>query len=145
MSEEASEAELLALVKQLNEDPAVNGILVQLPLPAHMDPNKVIATISPPGKDVDGFTPINMGNLLVGLEGMIPCTPYGIMELLRRSGIETEGKHAVVVGRSNIVGKPSLLLHKRMPRLRCVIRARATFLRLRSRLTSWWSLWEWRR
>jgi methylenetetrahydrofolate dehydrogenase (NADP+) / methenyltetrahydrofolate cyclohydrolase len=112
MSEEASEEELLAVVKQLNEDPAVHGILVQLPLPAHMDPNKVIATISP-NKDVDGFTPINMGNLLVGLEGIIPCTPYGIMELLKRSGIETEGKHAVVVGRSNIVGKPiSLLLQQ---------------------------------
>ncbi|MBH8596744.1 bifunctional methylenetetrahydrofolate dehydrogenase/methenyltetrahydrofolate cyclohydrolase FolD [Thermoactinomyces sp. CICC 10523] len=112
MSEEASEEELLAVVKQLNEDPAVHGILVQLPLPAHMDPNKVIATISP-NKDVDGFTPINMGNLLVGLEGIIPCTPYGIMELLKRSGIKTEGKHAVVVGRSNIVGKPiSLLLQQ---------------------------------
>lgn len=112
MSEEASEEKLLAVVKQLNEDPAVHGILVQLPLPAHMDPNKVIATISP-NKDVDGFTPINMGNLLVGLEGIIPCTPYGIMELLKRSGIETEGKHAVVVGRSNIVGKPiSLLLQQ---------------------------------
>jgi methylenetetrahydrofolate dehydrogenase (NADP+)/methenyltetrahydrofolate cyclohydrolase len=112
MSEEATEEELLELVKKLNEDPSVQGILVQLPLPAHMDPNKVIATISPE-KDVDGFTSINMGNLVVGLEGMIPCTPYGIMELLKRSGIETEGKHAVVVGRSNIVGKPiSLLLQQ---------------------------------
>jgi methylenetetrahydrofolate dehydrogenase (NADP+)/methenyltetrahydrofolate cyclohydrolase len=112
MSEEAPEEELLELVKKLNEDPSVHGILVQLPLPAHMDPNKVIATISPE-KDVDGFTSINMGNLVVGLEGMIPCTPYGIMELLKRSGIETEGKHAVVVGRSNIVGKPISLLLQR--------------------------------
>jgi methylenetetrahydrofolate dehydrogenase (NADP+)/methenyltetrahydrofolate cyclohydrolase len=99
-------------VKDLNADPEVHGILVQLPLPSHMDPDKVIATIVPE-KDVDGFTAVNMGNLVIGHDGLIPCTPYGIMELLKRSNVKVEGKHAVVIGRSNIVGKPiSLLLQK---------------------------------
>lgn len=107
-----SEQKLLEQIEELNRDPAVHGILVQLPLPAHIDPDKVIATISP-AKDVDGFTPVNVGNLVIGQEGFLPCTPYGIMELLRVSGIEVAGKHAVVVGRSNIVGKPiSLLLQQ---------------------------------
>jgi methylenetetrahydrofolate dehydrogenase (NADP+)/methenyltetrahydrofolate cyclohydrolase len=112
MSAEASEEELLDQVKRLNEDPAIHGILVQLPLPGHMDPDRVIATIDP-AKDVDGFTPVNVGNLLIGHETLVPCTPMGIMELLRRTGISVEGKHAVVVGRSNIVGKPVSLLLQR--------------------------------
>jgi methylenetetrahydrofolate dehydrogenase (NADP+)/methenyltetrahydrofolate cyclohydrolase len=112
MSAEASEEELLDQVKRLNEDPAIHGILVQLPLPGHIDPDRVIATIDP-AKDVDGFTPVNVGNLLIGHETLVPCTPMGIMELLRRTGISVEGKHAVVVGRSNIVGKPVSLLLQR--------------------------------
>jgi methylenetetrahydrofolate dehydrogenase (NADP+)/methenyltetrahydrofolate cyclohydrolase len=112
LSEDVLEEELLRLVKDLNADPEVHGILVQLPLPSHMDPDKVIATIVPE-KDVDGFTAVNMGNLVIGHDGLIPCTPYGIMELLKRSNVKVEGKHAVVIGRSNIVGKPiSLLLQK---------------------------------
>lgn len=112
MSEEASEEELLQKVRELNADPSVHGILVQLPLPRQIDPDKVIATIAPE-KDVDGFTPINVGNLVIGQEAFLPCTPAGIMELLKRSNISVEGKHAVVVGRSNIVGKPiSFLLQQ---------------------------------
>ncbi|MFC4545120.1 bifunctional methylenetetrahydrofolate dehydrogenase/methenyltetrahydrofolate cyclohydrolase FolD [Paenactinomyces guangxiensis] len=112
LNEEVSEAELLQKVTECNKDPAVHGILVQLPLPLQIDTNKVIATISPE-KDVDGFTPVNVGNLIIGQDAFFPCTPYGIMELLKRSDISVEGKHAVVVGRSNIVGKPiSFLLQQ---------------------------------
>jgi len=108
-----SEAELLAEIARLNEDDGVDGILVQLPLPDHIDPGRVLNAIRP-DKDVDGFHPINAGRLLLGEPGFIPATPAGILELLRRSGIETTGKHAVVVGRSNIVGRPlaALLLHR---------------------------------
>ncbi|MFC7440964.1 bifunctional methylenetetrahydrofolate dehydrogenase/methenyltetrahydrofolate cyclohydrolase FolD [Laceyella putida] len=107
-----SERALLDQIEQLNADPSVHGILVQLPLPDHINPDRVIATISP-AKDVDGFTPINVGNLVIGQEAFLPCTPFGIMELLKQSGTEIAGKHAVVVGRSNIVGKPISLLLQR--------------------------------
>lgn len=100
-----TEKELLDLVEQYNRDPDYHGILVQLPLPDHIDENKVIETISP-SKDVDGFHPVNVGNLVIGKPALISCTPYGIWELLKRYNIETKGKHVVVVGRSNIVGKP---------------------------------------
>lgn len=108
-----SEAELLAEIARLNDDDGVDGILVQLPLPDHIDPSRVLNAIRP-DKDVDGFHPINAGRLLLGEPGFVPATPAGILELLRRSGIETTGKHAVVVGRSNIVGRPlaALLLHR---------------------------------
>ncbi|WP_054683910.1 bifunctional methylenetetrahydrofolate dehydrogenase/methenyltetrahydrofolate cyclohydrolase FolD [Rhodothermus marinus] len=108
-----SEAELLAEIARLNEDDGVDGILVQLPLPDHISPSRVLNAIRP-DKDVDGFHPVNAGRLLLGEPGFVPATPAGILELLRRSGIETTGKHAVVVGRSNIVGRPlaALLLHR---------------------------------
>ena len=102
---DTSEAELLALVAELNKDPRVHGILVQLPLPKHISAERVIYAIDP-DKDVDCFHPVNVGKMMIGKARFLPCTPHGIMELLRRSEITTEGKHAVVVGRSNIVGKP---------------------------------------
>ncbi len=100
-----SQDELLTLIQQLNADPAIHGILVQLPLPAHLSTEKIISFIKPE-KDVDGFHPVNLGNLLRGEAGMIPCTPAGIMELIKESGVEVAGKECVIVGRSNIVGKP---------------------------------------
>ena len=108
-----SEAELLSLIAHLNADDTVDGILVQLPLPEHIDDQKVIRAMDP-DKDVDGFHPENVGRLSAGLEGFVPATPAGIIELLERSGIETRGAHAVIVGRSNIVGKPmaALLLRR---------------------------------
>ncbi len=109
MNDTIAEEDLLQKVRELNEDPDIHGILVQLPLPDHIDPNKVIEAISP-SKDVDGFTSINMGKLVIGQKGLLPCTPYGIMQMLDRTGISLEGKHAVIVGRSNIVGKPIALL-----------------------------------
>jgi methylenetetrahydrofolate dehydrogenase (NADP+)/methenyltetrahydrofolate cyclohydrolase len=103
---ETSEAELLATVDRLNADPAIHGILVQLPLPKHMDSEKVLRRIDP-GKDVDGFHPVNVGKLVTGDRNAFrPATPYGVQQMLIRSGIETKGAHAVIVGRSNIVGKP---------------------------------------
>ena len=105
-----SEDELLALVEQLNADPAVHGILVQMPLPPQIDPDTVIRHIHP-DKDVDGFHPVNVGKLLIGhTDGFVSCTPAGVIELLRRSGVNTRGADAVVVGRSNIVGKPMAAL-----------------------------------
>lgn len=104
-----SEAELLARVQALNEDPAVHGILVQLPLPRHIDAHKVIETISP-DKDVDGFHVASAGALMVGQPGFKPCTPYGCMKMLEAIGVSPAGKHAVVIGRSNIVGKPMAML-----------------------------------
>lgn len=104
-----SEEEVLALVNQLNEDHNINGILVQLPLPKHIDEDKVILAIKP-SKDVDGFHPISVGNLSIGHEGFVSCTPAGIIELLKRSDIEMSGAEAVIVGRSNIVGKPVAML-----------------------------------
>jgi methylenetetrahydrofolate dehydrogenase (NADP+)/methenyltetrahydrofolate cyclohydrolase len=101
--------ELLELIKQLNNDPKINGLLVQLPLPGHLQEEEVISVLAPE-KDVDGFHPVNLGRLFRGEEGMVPCTPAGIMELIRESGVKIEGKECVVVGRSNIVGKPQLHL-----------------------------------
>ncbi|NLB96153.1 MAG: bifunctional methylenetetrahydrofolate dehydrogenase/methenyltetrahydrofolate cyclohydrolase FolD [Armatimonadetes bacterium] len=104
-----SQQDLLSLVGRLNEDPRIHGILVQLPLPEPLDAQEVLAAIDPE-KDVDGFHPVNMGRLVLGLPGFVPSTPLGIMELLRRTGVSVAGKHAVVVGRSHIVGKPAALL-----------------------------------
>lgn len=109
LPEETTEDELLALVEKLNADGSVNGILVQLPLPAHICEEKIIQAISP-RKDVDGFHEKNVGALCVGSEGYVSCTPLGIIELLKRSNIEISGKNCVVIGRSNIVGKPAALL-----------------------------------
>ena len=109
LPEETTEEELLDLIDKLNNDDSINGILVQLPLPNHMDENKVIDAISP-YKDVDGFHLMNVGALSTGQKGFISCTPYGIIELLKRSNIEIAGKHCVVIGRSNIVGKPMSML-----------------------------------
>lgn len=109
LPEETSEEELLALVEQLNERPDVNGILVQLPLPPLLDEDAVIRAISPL-KDVDGFHPQNVGNLCIGQPGFVSCTPLGVIELLKRSGVSIAGKKCVVLGRSNIVGKPMALL-----------------------------------
>lgn len=109
LPESATEKELLALVNRLNENDSVNGILVQLPLPAHMDADKVIRAISP-DKDVDGFHPVSVGRLWIGEKGFLSCTPAGIIQLLKRSGIAIAGKECVIVGRSNIVGKPMAAL-----------------------------------
>jgi methylenetetrahydrofolate dehydrogenase (NADP+)/methenyltetrahydrofolate cyclohydrolase len=103
------EAELLGRVEALNQDPAIHGILVQLPLPAHIDAQKVIEAISP-AKDVDGFHIASAGALMTGMPGFWPCTPYGCMKMLASIGYELKGKHAVVIGRSNIVGKPMALM-----------------------------------
>ena len=113
LPEDTKREELLALIEKLNADDEVDGILVQLPLPRHLDEKEVINAISP-SKDVDAFHPINVGKIMIGDYTFAPCTPAGIMELIERSGIEVEGKNCVVIGRSNIVGKPMsmLLLHK---------------------------------
>ena len=105
----ASEREVLAAIARLNADPDVHGILVQLPLPQGIDAQRVLEAVDP-SKDVDGFHPVNAGRLLVGLPGFIPCTPAGIVELLERHRVPLAGKHAVVLGRSNIVGKPMAIL-----------------------------------
>jgi len=104
-----SQDELLGMIKELNEDEQIHGILVQLPLPSHISEQAVIDTISPL-KDVDGFTPINIGNMLIGAECFLPCTPHGIVEMVKRIGAPIAGKQVVVVGRSNIVGKPVSML-----------------------------------
>ena len=109
LPEETTEEELLDLIASLNENDAVNGILVQLPVPKHIDADKVIRAISPE-KDVDGFHPMNVGRLVIGEKGFVSCTPAGIIQLLKRSGIEIAGKNCVIIGRSNIVGKPMALL-----------------------------------
>ncbi len=109
LPEETTEAELVSLVEELNRDEEVNGILVQLPLPGHIDEDNIIRTISP-DKDVDGFHPVSVGRLWIGEKGFLSCTPAGIIQLLKRSGIEIEGKECVVIGRSNIVGKPMAAL-----------------------------------
>jgi methylenetetrahydrofolate dehydrogenase (NADP+)/methenyltetrahydrofolate cyclohydrolase len=108
-----SQSDLLAEVGRMNADPRIHGILVQLPLPRHIDEKAVINAIAP-AKDVDGFTPVNIGRMLIDEPCYLPCTPHGIIQLLIRSGVETSGRHAVVVGRSNIVGKPvaHLLMRK---------------------------------
>lgn len=112
LSTDTSEEELLALVDRLNRQMSINGILVQLPLPGHIDEKKVINAISV-DKDVDGFHPVNVGNLVIGDDSLLPCTPAGVIELIKRTGLEISGKHAVVIGRSNIVGKPVSLLLQR--------------------------------
>ncbi|MFC1846316.1 bifunctional 5,10-methylenetetrahydrofolate dehydrogenase/5,10-methenyltetrahydrofolate cyclohydrolase, partial [Chloroflexota bacterium] len=114
MPAETSEEEVLKIVDKLNKDPKYHGILVQLPLPKHIDPEKVISFISPE-KDVDGFHPVNLGNLLRGERCPLPCTAYGVQELLMRSGNDPAGKHVVICGRSNIVGKPlvGMLMQKK--------------------------------
>ncbi|MCR4403506.1 MAG: bifunctional methylenetetrahydrofolate dehydrogenase/methenyltetrahydrofolate cyclohydrolase FolD [Firmicutes bacterium] len=104
-----TQEELLSLIRRLNEDPRIHGILVQLPLPDHLDEGRVLEAIDP-RKDVDGFHPVNVGKLLVGAECFVPCTPAGILELIKRTGVDLKGKRAVVVGRSNIVGKPVAVL-----------------------------------
>lgn len=109
LDETISEQELLDLIHKLNEDSSVHGILCQLPLPKHIDEDKVIRAISPM-KDVDGFHPENVGALVIGQKGFVSCTPAGIIQLLKRSNVEIEGKYCVIIGRSNIVGKPMALL-----------------------------------
>ena len=113
LPETTSEEDLLKLIAELNADTSVHGILVQLPLPKHIDEDKVIMAIDP-SKDVDGFHPVSVGNMMIGRPGFLPCTPHGIIVLLQKMGIQTAGKHAVVIGRSNIVGKPvSILLARK--------------------------------
>ncbi len=109
LPESVSEKEVLDLIAELNADPSVHGILVQLPLPKHINEEKVTNAIAP-GKDVDGFHPVNVGNLMTGGKGFLPCTPHGVLVLLEKMNINTKGANAVIVGRSNIVGKPMAIL-----------------------------------
>ena len=119
--DDLSEATLLAKVAELNADPEIDGFIVQLPLPSHINPDKVIEAIAPE-KDVDGFHPMNMGRMVAGLPALLPATPSGIVELLRRQGIKTSGLHCVVIGRSNIVGSPvSILLAKNLDTANCTV------------------------
>ena len=112
LPEETAQEELLALIDTLNRDDAVDGVLCQLPLPKRIDAEKVIEAIDP-DKDVDGFHPVNVGRMVTGVAGFLPCTPAGLIEMLKYEGIETEGKRCVVIGRSNIVGKPAAILMQR--------------------------------
>ena len=114
--DDVTEERLLEEIERLNADPEVDGFIVQLPLPHHIDEQKIVRAVDP-AKDVDGFHPVNVGRMSVGLPGFLPATPAGILELLLRYGVPTKGKHAVVLGRSNIVGKPmaSLLMRKAEP------------------------------
>lgn len=116
LPESISEDELLKMIEKYNNDPKIHGILVQLPLPKHIDENKVIFAIDP-RKDVDGFHPVNVGKMVIGLPCFLPCTPHGILVLLEKAGAQVDGAEVVVIGRSNIVGKPvaNLLLQKRKP------------------------------
>jgi methylenetetrahydrofolate dehydrogenase (NADP+)/methenyltetrahydrofolate cyclohydrolase len=109
-----TQGELMGLVRQLNEDPRIHGILVQLPLPRHLDESQVLLAIDP-RKDVDGFHPANVGRMVIGERAFLPCTPHGVVQLLIRSGVKIEGAHVVIVGRSNIVGKPlaNMLIQKK--------------------------------
>lgn len=109
LPENTSESQLLELIDTLNSAPAIDGILVQLPLPKHINPDAVIANIRP-DKDVDAFHPVNVGKIMIGKYDFLPCTPAGVMQLLERSGIDIAGKNCVVIGRSNIVGKPQAML-----------------------------------
>ena len=119
--DDISEDELLTQVRQLNNDPEIDGFIVQLPLPKHIDAEKVIEAIRP-DKDVDGFHPTNLGRMVAGLPALLPATPSGIVELLARAGIKTSGQHAVVIGRSNIVGTPvSILLAKNLETANCTV------------------------
>ena len=110
---ETPQGELMALVERMNEDPRIHGILVQLPLPRHLNESEVLLAIDP-NKDVDGFHPINVGKMVVGEKAFLPCTPHGVVQLLVRSGVTIDGAHVVIVGRSNIVGKPlaNMLIQK---------------------------------
>lgn len=110
---DSTQEQLMALVRKMNADPRINGILVQLPLPKHLNEAEVLLAIDPK-KDVDGFHPINVGKMVVGEKAFLPCTPHGVVQLLARSGVKIEGAHVVVVGRSNIVGKPvaNMLMQK---------------------------------
>lgn len=112
LPEQTTEEELLQRIDTLNKDSSVHGILVQLPLPQHIDEDKIITAIKPE-KDVDGFHPVNVGNMMIGKKSFLPCTPHGVLVLLKTMGIETKGKHVVIVGRSNIVGKPLGILFTR--------------------------------
>jgi len=114
---ETSQGDLIALVKKMNNDPKIHGILVQLPLPKHLNEAEVLLTIDP-AKDVDGFHPMNVGKMVVGEKGFLPCTPHGVIQLLIRSGVKIEGANVVIVGRSNIVGKPlaNMLIQKQTNR-----------------------------
>lgn len=114
MDGSVSEERVISKINEWNADPSIHGILVQLPLPKQVDENKVVLSISP-AKDVDGFHPYSMGGLVIGLDSFMPCTPAGIFEMLKRSGIDASGRHVVVLGRSNIVGKPiaNIMLQKR--------------------------------
>ena len=116
LPEDVSEEELLKMIQKYNEDPSIHGILVQLPLPKHISEQKVIHTIDP-RKDVDGFHPVNVGKMVIGEKCFLPCTPHGILVMLDRAGVEVSGAEVVVIGRSNIVGKPVaiLLMQKRKP------------------------------
>jgi len=110
---ETSQEELLSLVRRMNDDPKIDGILVQLPLPAQLDESEVLRAIDP-SKDVDGFHPVSVGKMMIGEKTFLPCTPHGVVQLLLRSGVKIEGAHVVIVGRSNIVGKPlaNMLIQK---------------------------------
>ncbi|OGX88819.1 bifunctional 5,10-methylenetetrahydrofolate dehydrogenase/5,10-methenyltetrahydrofolate cyclohydrolase [Hymenobacter coccineus] len=119
--DDITEADLLAQVGALNDDPAIDGFIVQLPLPKHIDAEKVIEAIRPE-KDVDGFHPMNLGRMVAGLPALLPATPSGIVELMARQGIKTSGQHCVVIGRSNIVGTPvSILLAKNLETANCTV------------------------
>lgn len=106
---DTTEEELLDLIADLNNDDSINGILVQLPLPDHIDENKILLAIDP-NKDVDGFHPVNVGKMVIGEKSFLPCTPAGIVEMIKRSGLDIEGKECAIIGRSNIVGKPMAIL-----------------------------------
>ena len=121
LPDHTTESELLDLISFLNDDPEIDGFIVQLPLPGHISEDKIINHINP-AKDVDGFHPVNLGRMVSGLPSYLPATPYGILQLLDRSGIETEGKHCVVLGRSNIVGTPiSILLSRKTNPGNCTV------------------------
>src|SRR5690606_1890376 len=109
LAEETTQVELLGLIEDLNNDEKVHGILVQLPLPGHLDEEAVLNAISPE-KDVDGFHPLDVGKMYIGTGGVVPCTPAGVLDLVKRTGVPIAGKHVVVIGRSNTVGKPAALL-----------------------------------
>ena len=115
---ETTQAELMALIDKCNKDPKVHGILVQLPLPKHINEDEVLLAIDP-AKDVDGFHPVNVGRMVVGQEAYLPCTPHGVIQLLLRSGVELSGAEVVIVGRSNIVGKPGQYAHSEKQDRQC--------------------------
>lgn len=113
LSARTSQADLMRLIARMNDDPKINGILVQLPLPRHLNESDVLLAIDP-AKDVDGFHPMNVGKMVVGEKALLPCTPHGVVQLLVRSGVKIDGAHVVIVGRSNLVGKPlaNMLIQK---------------------------------